>query len=140
MRFEDSPRSEAPASPEILPDSDIRCREGPLPLLPVPHPVSYMRDPLIAPAVSRVLNPGAVFRVFYRYPDAPAAPSRILLERRAGSAPEIQYRGPDSFAQDLPLLLRGGLPVELLHVLQELVEQLLQLPLVISDVDITHSR
>ena len=138
--FEDPPRSEPLASSEILPDSDIRCREGPLPLLPVPHPAGYVRDPLIAPSVCRVLDSGTVFGFFDRYPDAPAAPPRIFFERRAGSAPKIQNRGPDSFPQDLPLLLRGGLPVELFHVLQELVEQFLQLPLIIPDMDITHSR
>ena len=140
MRFEDSPRSEPFASSEVLPDSDIRCREGPLPLLPVPHPAGYMLDPFIAPSISRVLNPGTVFRVFDGYPDAPAAPSRVLLERGAGSAPEIQNRGPDSFAQDLPLLLRGGLPVELLHALQKLVEKFFDFLLIVPDVDITHSR
>ena len=140
MRFEDPPRSEPPASSEILPDSYVCCGKGPLPLLPVPQPAGDMRDPLIAPAVSRVLDSRAVFGFFDRYPDAPAAPSRVLLERGAGSAPEIQNRGPDGLAQDLPLLLRGGLPVELLHVLQELIEQFLQLLLIIPDMDITHSR
>lgn len=140
VRFEDSPRSEPFASSEILPDSDIRCREGPLPLLPVSHPAGDMLDPFVAPAVGRVLDSGTVFGGFGRCPDAPAAPSRVLFEGRAGSAPEIQNRGPDGLAQDLPLLLRGGLPVELLHVLQELVEKFLQLPLIIPDVDITHSR
>ena len=138
--FENPPRSEPFPRSEILPDSDISRGEGPLPLLPVSHPAGDMRDPFIAPAVSRVLDSGAVFGFFDRYSDAPAAPPRIFFESRAGSTPEIQNRGPDSFPEDFPLLLRGGLPVELLHVSKELVEKFLQLPLIIPDMDITHSR
>ena len=138
--FENPPRSETFPRAEILPDSDIRCREGPLPFLPVSHPAGYMRDPLVAPAISRILDSGTVFRGFRRCPDAPAASSRVLFERGAGSAPEVKHCGPDSFPEDFPLLLRGGLPVELCHVLQELVEKFLQLLLIIPDMDIMHSR
>lgn len=140
VRFEDPPRSEPFASSEVLPDSDICRGEGPLPFLPVSHPVGYVLDPFIAPAVRRVLDSGAVFGGFGRCPDAPAAPSRVFFEGRPGSAPEIQNCGPDGLAQDLPLLLRGGLPVELFHVLQKSVEELFELPLIIPNMDITHSR
>ena len=138
--FEDPPRSEPLASSEILPDSDIRRGEGPLPFLPVSHPAGSVLDPFIAPSVSRILNPGAVFGGFSRCPDAPAAPSCIPLERRAGSAPEIQNRGPDSFPEDFPLLLRGGLPVELCHVLQKIVEKFFDFLFIVPDMYITHSR
>ena len=138
--FENPPRSEPFPRSEILPDSDIRCREGPLPFLPVSHPAGYMRDPFIAPSVGRVLDAGAVFGFFDRYSDAPAAPPRIFFESRAGSTPEIQNRGPDSFPEDLPLLLRGGAAVELLHVRQKLVEELLDLLLIVPDMYLTHSR